>query len=111
MTEQHQYRFALAVRGPEIVHLALPQVFNGKTGGGQARSDQLLATGIDRGDGRAGDEIAGEVKNGGHGIPAVVSSRASALPQGQQQRQNQEHRKQARSYNSKSKSERRLSRC
>src|SRR5699024_10569104 len=67
----HQHRPALSVRGPEVIDLPVPQMLAGEAGTLQAFGDQRLAAGVIRRDRRTGDELAGEVKDLGHGMQFI----------------------------------------
>src|SRR3546814_3238460 len=75
VAEQHQYRVARAVRGPEVVHLAEAQVLAGEAGATQAFGNQRLAAGVVGGDRGPRDQVAGEIEDFAHG-PIVVAGRA-----------------------------------
>ena len=59
-----QHRAALAARRPEIVHVAITQVFDLETGLREAARHDFLATLVGRGDGVAPDEIEREIDGG-----------------------------------------------
>ena len=59
-----QHRAALAARRPEIVDVAVAQVFDLETGLGEAAGHDFLAALVGGGDGVARDEIEREVDGG-----------------------------------------------
>ena len=77
MAEQHQYRRAAAVGGPQVVDLAQAQVFALETGRLQAVGHQLLAAGVVRRHRRPRDQVAGQLHHIAH-RPHAVSPRRSA---------------------------------
>ena len=62
-----QHRAVSAMQGPEIVHVLDAHRFDGKAQGLQATHHQRLAVGIQWGDRRATDQVAGQFQGGGEG--------------------------------------------
>ena len=64
MAGEAQHRAALAARGPEVVDVAVAQVFDLETGRGEAARHDFLATLVGGRDGVAREEIEREIDGG-----------------------------------------------
>ena len=64
MARETQHGTAFAARRPEVVHVAITQVFDLETGLGEAARHDFLATLVGGGDGVARDEIEREIDGG-----------------------------------------------